>query len=146
MTQPIVALRNSANSPKNPTLQKAALSRWSQCSDLLDIPISPRAEEVHTWPDVSGDAAEHNNPVAMGEGGGYLVHLSAISAPRFLAEYNQYPQAAYPSRNTLKMAAVSSPETSVALPINTASYPRRLKSPTNRYTRVYCGDQHPTLI
>jgi len=34
--------------------------------------------------------------------GGYLVHLSAISAPRFLTEYNQYPQAAYPSRTTLK--------------------------------------------
>ena len=67
---------------------------------------------------------------------GYLFHLPAISAPCFLTEYNHYPQAAYPSQTTLKMAAVSSPETSVALLINTTSYSKILKSPTNRYTRV----------
>jgi len=50
--------------PKSPTLQKAALPFCSQCSDLVDIPTIPRAEEVHTWPDVSDDAAERNNPVA----------------------------------------------------------------------------------
>ena len=93
MTKLIVALRNSANSPKNPTLQKVELPWWGQCSGLVDVPISPRAEEVHTWPDVSGDAAEHKNPVTydtflVAVGMGYLVHLSAISATRFLTEYN----------------------------------------------------------
>jgi hypothetical protein len=79
MTKPTLDFRNTANSPKNhPTLQKASLPWCSQRSGLIDMPLSSRTEELHTWLDVSGDAAERNIPVAQDT---FLVAIGGLSRP-----------------------------------------------------------------